>query len=122
MAIRSRLVALGVLGFCIVAATSVVADDWPQWRGPNRNGISAETNWNWNWNQRSPQTLWSKKLGVGCSAVAVQGGKLFTMGNNGRQDIVYCLDPRNGDVMWTQQYDAPKDPKNFDGGPGGTPA
>lgn len=78
--------------------------DWSQWRGPARNGISSETGWKAAWGAGGPPKLWSAQVGEGWSAPAVAGNRLYTMGNQGNQDTVYCLDADTGRVVWKQSY------------------
>ena len=78
------------------------ANDWPQWRGPNRNGISSETI---TWPAAGPKQLWKAAVGVGYSSVSVSQGRAYTMGNVDGQEIVWCLDATTGTVIW--QYDVP---------------
>src|SRR5205807_9471962 len=70
--------------------------DWPQWRGPERNGISAETGWLSHWPGSGPKRLWSAKVGEGFSNVAVANGRLYTAGNAANRDTVYCLNATTG--------------------------
>jgi outer membrane protein assembly factor BamB len=81
------------------------AGDWPQWRGPQRDGISRETAWS---STGKPEPVWSRELGLGYSAVSVAGGRLYTMGYDEPRglDRVYCLDPDTGAVAWTHEYPA----------------
>ncbi len=96
----ASLVAIWFLSFAVERAR---ADDWPQWRGPNRNGISAETNWLVNW---PPEEAWQKPLGRGYSSVAVMGDRLYTVGWDPvkSNDVVYCLDARTGTQIWSHAY------------------
>ena len=56
---------------------SAYAQDWPQWRGPNRDGISKETGLNLDWLQKKPTLLWAfKQAGAGYSSPATVGGTL----------------------------------------------
>jgi outer membrane protein assembly factor BamB len=98
------------------------ADDWPCWRGPNHNGISAETRWLDAWPKDGPPVVWRAAVGTGFSAVAVSRGRLYAMGNADDKDTVFCLDAVTGKQLWTHAYDAPRDPNNFEGGPTATPA
>jgi len=76
--------------------------EWPQWRGPNRDGTSPETGWLVNW---PPAPLWSKSVGQGWSAPVISEGRLYTMGNADDQDTVLCLDAVSGEELWSQSYD-----------------
>jgi outer membrane protein assembly factor BamB len=97
----ARGVALSAL---VTSSTGTLkAADWPQWRGPQRNGISAETGWQV-WPAGGPKRLWARQVGEGFSSVAVKGGRLYTMGNTGDQDTVFCLAAGTGRVLWRQSY------------------
>jgi outer membrane protein assembly factor BamB len=102
---RSLLMAsvLFVSSFVIITGAF---GDWPQWRGPERNGISTETNWNPEALAKGPNILWKEKVGLGYSSVAVNGRFLYTMGNDRGQDTVYCLDARTGREIWKYSYPA----------------
>lgn len=98
----------------VLVAGSAVADDWYTWRGPDANGISAETGLN----PAAAEVIWTKELGVGYSSACVKDGRLYTMGNTDDQDIVYCLDAKTGKEIWTYSYDC--EPGKFKG-PRATP-
>lgn len=78
------------------------ADDWPQWRGPNRDGISKETGLLKSWPSDGPKLLWSVQgLGEGFSAPSVVGNVLLTMGNRDGQEFVLALDVEDaGKTLW----------------------
>ncbi|MBM4037158.1 MAG: alcohol dehydrogenase [Planctomycetes bacterium] len=80
------------------------AADWPQWRGPNRDGVSSETGWLASWPAGGPKVLWRKALGHGYSSVAVVGDRAYTLGNKADTDVVYCLDAASGREVWTHEY------------------
>jgi outer membrane protein assembly factor BamB len=85
-------------------AHSAGAADWPQWRGPLRNGISAEKGWTGRWPAGGPRKLWETTVGAGFSSVAIKGGRLYTMGNAGNRDTVHCLNAATGKTVWTHSY------------------
>lgn len=113
-----RLVVIMVTGLVTVCAT---ADDWPNWRGPQHNGISAEVHWGGNWAACEPNVLWVQQVGTGFSSVAVADNRLYTMGNTNETDEVFCLDPNTGEILWVHQYPSALEPKQYEGGPGATP-
>jgi outer membrane protein assembly factor BamB len=78
--------------------------DWPQFRGPNRNGISPETGLLSRWTGAGPRRLWAVHVGQGFSSVAVVGNKVYTVGNYQNQDYVSCLNAANGKVLWQHKY------------------
>ena len=87
--VLSASVALG-------AATAFAADgEWPRWRGTNYDGHSAETGLLKQWPKDGPPLAWtSSDVGAGFSSVAVAGGKIFTMGQQGDSTFVVALDQR----------------------------
>lgn len=111
-----------LLGVAWVAAASPAsADDWPHWRGPARNGISAETGWLDRWPAEGPTVAWTAEIGTGFSTFAVAAGRVYTTGNANETDTVFCLDAGTGRALWSHAYPSDDDPKFFDGGTTGTP-
>jgi alcohol dehydrogenase (cytochrome c) len=101
-----------------------IADDWPQWQGPNRNAVSGETGLLQEWPEGGPRLAWRiEGLGGGDSAPAVVQGKLYGLSNRDGQEIVWALSESDGKEIWVsslgeaQQQDVPQSKE----GPGGTP-
>ena len=106
----------------LVSAVSLAqAADWPNWRGPDYNGISSETGWYEKWGSRGPKRLWTASVGTGFAAVSVADGRVFTMGNKSNKDTVYALDEATGETLWKYTYSSPLSPNSYDGGPNATP-
>jgi len=103
----------------IVPLVSAQATDWPQWRGPNRTGISAENISAWP--AGGPKVLWHASVGTGFSSFAISKGRVYTMGNFGEKDTIWCLDARTGKEIWRHTYPAELGPQYYEGGPGSTP-
>ncbi len=99
----------------------VNAVDWPQWRGIERDGTSSEKISPASWGKDGPKQLWRKEVGTGTSSVAISAGRLYTVGNKGNLDVVYCLNAATGAEIWKHTYPQPLDPRQFEGGPAGTP-
>ena len=59
------------------------ADDWPNFRGPNYNGISNETNLSFDWSADGPAILWNADIGTGFTSIAVSDGRVYVIGNTG---------------------------------------
>ena len=80
------LVAAGIVGtFALTAA----ANDWPQWRGPQRNGISKETGLLKEWPKDGPKLLWHvQDVGAGYSTPAAVGDRLYVLSNKGEDDEI----------------------------------
>lgn len=82
--------------------------DWPQFRGPARNGVSAETGWTHQWPSEGPKVLWKLKMGCGFSSSAISKGRLFTEGSTGESQRVLCLNAETGEKIWEYVYDFPE--------------
>lgn len=108
---------LSILCFAVLAHGA----DWPNWRGPNHDGISTEKGWRFVWPAAGPARLWNANVGTGFASVTVSDGRVFTMGNEGNTDTIFCLDAETGSEEWTFPYKEKLDPKYYDGGPGATP-
>ena len=108
---------------CCVAAR---AGDWPNYRGPNHNGISDEIDWEADWGDAGPKVLWEASVGMGSSSVVIADGRAYTMGNHGEEesqqaDAVYCFDAETGELLWKHTYPCPLLPKYYEGGTLATP-
>ena len=105
---------------CCLSVGLATADDWPQWMGPQLNGISTEKGWSKDW-QTPPETAWSKQVGIGFSSVSIQDERLYTMGHKDGEETVWCLKAASGDVVWSYSYEAALNDNLYEGGPGATP-
>src|SRR3954463_16717157 len=87
----------------LVLISIVQAADWPQWRGPNRDGISQEKGLLQEWPKEGPKLLWQiKDLGGGFSTPSVVGTRLYVMANKGFEDeFVKALDAKDGKEVWS---------------------
>src|SRR5207244_12077414 len=91
-------------GFLTIAtALSVVAGDWPQWRGPQRNGISQETGLLKEWPKDGPKLLWQvNNIGSGYSTPSVVGDHLYLLSNTGEEnEFVQALRVKDGSQAWS---------------------
>lgn len=71
----------------------VLAADWPQYRGPKRDDVSAEKGLLKQWPTGGPPLLWTyKNAGIGYSGVAVVGNRLYTIGGRGEEEFLIALD------------------------------
>jgi outer membrane protein assembly factor BamB len=77
------------------------AGDWPQYGGPDRNGVSKETGLLKEWPEQGPPLLWQiTDLGTGYSPVSVVGSRLYTLAYRGPEEFVVALDRGNGKEIW----------------------
>jgi outer membrane protein assembly factor BamB len=96
---------LTALTAVILVASSSAAADWPQWRGPNRDGVSLETGLLKEWPKEGPKLDWKVKVdGVGYSSPVVVKDKLYisAAGDNkdGNDEYVLCLNRKDGSQVW----------------------
>src|SRR5436305_11051036 len=96
------------LGFLVallplLALVRARADDWPQWRGPNRDGHSKETGLLKEWPKDGPKLIWQvKDLGSGYSTPSVAGGRIYVTANKGLDDeFVKALAVKDGSPLWS---------------------
>ena len=95
--------------------------DWPQWRGPNRSGLSLETGLLRAWPAAGPARVWSaSNLGAGFGSISVRGDRVFVQGMRNRQSVVSALNRADGKVVWVRVIGQAGE--NYQGsGPRGTP-
>ena len=118
---RSALFAALAALLAGASVTIQALDDWPQWRGPRRDGVSAERGLLKTWPQSGPPLAWKATgAGQGYSSFAVAGGRLYTLGAREDREHVIAFDAASGKRLW----DAPHGQRfsNDRGdGPRGTP-
>ena len=97
------------------------AANWPQWRGPNRDGISKETGLLKQWPAEGPPLVWKASgAGGGYSSFSVANGKLYTMGLRGDREFVIAFDVATGKEAWSTAHGGAFRNDRGDG-PRGTP-
>jgi outer membrane protein assembly factor BamB len=92
----------------MVSLANVCAQDWPQYLGPNRNGISAQKGILRSWPQQGPEVLWTVDLGIGFGGPVVREGKVYLLDRDDKVgDNMRCFDLSSGKELWSFGYDAP---------------
>src|SRR5262245_49524094 len=85
----------------LLVSPAAHAGDWPQWRGPDRSNVSAETGLLTRWPEGGPKLLWTATgLGQSVVSVAIAGGRAFTVGYRGDDEFVVCVDVKDGKKLW----------------------
>jgi outer membrane protein assembly factor BamB len=116
MSMRVPLIAAGFL-----FVSSALAADWPEFRGPNRDGICTETGLLQEWPKNGPPKVWTAtNLGLGYGTPSVAAGKIFGLGTRDGKDGVWALKEGDGSELWFTPFDAPRKISN-NNGPSGTP-
>ena len=115
------------IGLVLVAAfffghVPARAADWPQFLGPQRNGVSAETGLLQAWPREGPPVVWQKDVGAGFSGPVVAGERLILFERIENNEVVLCLDCASGQERWRFSYATGYvDDFGFDEGPRSTP-
>jgi outer membrane protein assembly factor BamB len=117
---------LALASAVILATVSLRAQstsfDWPQWGGPDRNGVSKETGLLKQWPRSGPSLGWSAAMiGAGYGSVAVAGDRVFVQGMRNRQSVVTSLSRANGAMGWVRTI-GPAVDNDRGPGPRGTPS
>jgi outer membrane protein assembly factor BamB len=112
-----------VIGVATVSLRGQSASfDWPQWGGPDRNGVSKETGLLKQWPRSGPTVAWSATmLGAGYGSVAVAGDRVFVQGMRNRQSAVTSLNRASGMMAWVRAI-GPAVDNDRGPGPRGTPS
>jgi len=100
---RNRLVGMVAIFAVLALVFEMRAADWPQWRGPQRNGISNETGLLRDWPTEGPKLLWQvTDVGSGYSTPAVVGDRVYLLGSRGMDDeFVQALSASDGSHIWS---------------------
>jgi outer membrane protein assembly factor BamB len=89
----------------LLGATQVRAQDWPQWRGPNRDnrvtGFSAPATW-----PKALKQKWKITVGIGESSPVLVGDRIYVFGRGDGNEVTRCLDAGSGKEIWTDKYAA----------------
>jgi outer membrane protein assembly factor BamB len=99
-----RILMLAIVASCALAqqALGQAVANWPQWRGPNRDGISKETGLLKQWPAEGPPLVWKATgAGGGYSSFSIANGKLYTMGLRGDREFVIAFDVATGKEAWS---------------------
>jgi len=116
-----RLRLILILLVCSAMTAAVAGQDWSQWRGPDRSGVSAETGLLKQWPPAGPSLSWSvSSLGKGYGSMAIRGDFVYVQGTQGGSSVVFCLKRATGATVWVRVLGRTLD-QDKGGGPRGTP-
>ena len=123
----SRFLRASLLTLAAVLTGSLMADDWPQYRGPNHNGISTEII-RTNWDQEAPILIWKIPMDPALSSFSISGGRAFSQvrrsSDGGDHEFCVALDTATGDELWATDVGIASYPNGgvgSDDGPRSTP-
>jgi outer membrane protein assembly factor BamB len=104
---RNRLIISSAF-LLIFFTTSIYAQDWPQFLGPERNSTSTQKNLLRSWPESGPEVLWTVDLGKGFGGPVIKDSKVYLLDRDDiTGDIMRCFDFNNGKELWSYSYDAP---------------
>jgi outer membrane protein assembly factor BamB len=106
MKVVSPAIGAMVGGLVLFSAAGVLAQDWPQWRGPNRDGkasgFTAPETW-----PKALKEQWKTTVGLGDATPALVGDRLYVVTRQGDDELVQCLSAADGKRIWSNEYAAP---------------
>lgn len=122
------------IGFVLVlfslSVSSLRADDWPQWLGPQRDGVWRETGIVEKFPAGGPKRLWSHDIGAGYAGPTVANGKVYVadrqpadgkMFNRAGSERLVCLDEKTGNELWKHEYECDYGRLSYPSGPRANP-
>ncbi|MBA4191167.1 MAG: polyvinylalcohol dehydrogenase [Planctomycetaceae bacterium] len=112
-----------LLAAVLLFASTALAEDWPTFRGPNRDGVSTEVGLLKSWPKDGPKLVWTaKNLGIGWGTPSVADGKIFGIGTRGGKDGIWAVTEKDGKELWFTPFADPAEKvQKQTNGPGSTP-
>lgn len=101
MSIKTTAILLSILGVLPAAA-----QDWPQWRGPNRDGVAAFLAAPETWPEKL-HPRWRLEVGTGHSSPILAGGVIYLLSREGDDEVARAVRLADGEVLWRRSYAAP---------------
>ena len=102
----------------VCSAVVTLAADWPQWRGPLRDGIAVDVRLPANLPEQMPAPKWRSTVGIGYSSPVIAGGQVFIQGREGGSETCLSLDAETGKPLWKQSYPSTFEPPDPTAGKG----
>ena len=105
----------------VLCPSLVLANDWPQWQGPNRDGLSAETGLLKSWPEGGPPLIWLfRDCGKGYAGPAVAGGQVYILGSRDGKTFAIAMNTVRGKEIWSTEL-GPELTNHWGDGPRSTP-
>jgi outer membrane protein assembly factor BamB len=109
------LVVLVAIVITVHVPLIAIGDDWPHWRGPNRNGVVAEPSGFRDGNWLAAEPAWKVQVGEGSTSPLVVDGYVYVMGWQADREHLICLNATSGKEIWKQSYAAPRYGRHAEG-------
>ena len=118
-----RTIAISICALTVVVSSlSVFARDWPQFLGPQRNGVYSGPRLASSWPAGAPKRVWRRPVGQGLAGPVVAGDRVILFHRVGNEEVVEALDAKTGDPRWRFAYATTyRDDFGFDEGPRAVP-
>jgi len=114
--------ALPLAAFALAAAFAAGASDWPQWRGPSRDGHAVGNTLKLDALPKEAKALWTIAVGVGQASPVIAGTRVIYLDELGGQETVHCVNLSDGKELWKVQFDQFESWANtYGAGPRSTP-
>ncbi len=92
--------------FVLICLAALPAQDWPQWRGPGRNGVAEGVKLPGEWPERLSRK-WKVEVGEGHSSPLVVDGRIYQFARRGEMENLRAIEPDSGKILWVTGYAAP---------------
>jgi outer membrane protein assembly factor BamB len=103
---RICIAVVAAAGFVWASSDPASGRDWPQWRGPKRDGAIASFTPPGTWPEQLKQH-WQVEVGLGYATPLLVGDRIYAFTRQGEEEVMTALDPANGGVIWRTPYPAP---------------
>ena len=105
-----------MVSLLVMTGMGLKAFDWPQWRGPNREGVFTGASLNLDWTEKKPALLWTfRQAGAGYAAPTIVGTTLYCQGGADDDDFAFAMDTQTGNLKWKQTLGGLSVPERGDG-------
>jgi outer membrane protein assembly factor BamB len=99
----SRRKIMQILFAAVAAFQTISAQDWAQWRGPNRDGVARDFVAPAQWPEKL-KMIWKTEVGSGYASPVVSKDRAWIHARKGEEEAVSCLDLKTGKIIWTRGY------------------
>lgn len=105
---KSKKLFVMITGLLILSCSTIIAQDWPQFLGPDRDSKSSQKGLLRSWPEGGPEVLWSVPVGVGYGGPVIKAGKAYLLDrDDATGDIMRCFDMNTGAELWKLAFDSP---------------
>lgn len=111
MSVDRRMFLAGASSLAVTSCLTAADSEWPTWRGPKRDAISAEKGLLKSWPAGGPKMAWRVEgLGAAYSSLAISDGAIFTMGQIDGEECLLALDLKDGKLRWKAELETQGEP------------